>query len=57
MSCKGGCVGGVGSLMNSKVLAKLLNNFSKKSIINYSLNNTKAKDVIDRLGSETFHRV
>ncbi|AGB40061.1 iron only hydrogenase large subunit [Halobacteroides halobius DSM 5150] len=56
MGCTGGCVGGPAALMNSKFTTKQVNDFGSKAQINEAIENKQAQEMIDKLGSEEFHR-
>lgn len=49
MGCPGGCVGGPGTMMNSKVTASLVKRFAKKSKWKLALDNVKAEQLKDDL--------
>ncbi|GAB6138956.1 4Fe-4S dicluster domain-containing protein [Halanaerobaculum tunisiense] len=56
MGCTGGCVGGPGALMDSKVTTKEVNDFGAQATTKESVENKTAQQIIDELGAEEFHR-
>ncbi|GAB6099691.1 4Fe-4S dicluster domain-containing protein [Halanaerocella petrolearia] len=56
MGCTGGCVGGPGTLMNSKITTKQVNGFGAEAKTEQSVENKEAQKMIDEIGSKEFHR-
>ncbi|TDX51322.1 4Fe-4S dicluster domain-containing protein [Orenia marismortui] len=56
MGCKGGCVGGPATLMNTKVITRQVDQFGEEAHIRQSVDNNDAQTLIEKFGNHIFHR-
>ena len=56
MGCSGGCIGGPGTLMDSKKTRNQINQFGSQAEIREAVDNKKAQKLLTKIGEKPFHR-